>query len=181
MASPTTNGSGGGASVQSEHRREGVTLGTGQPVEVIQHRGAELVEAAVGQLHLGLNARRPCDVPALDTAGQVAQQRALADPSLAAQDQHPTLTFSHTVDQSMEGLAFAPPPYERGPRIAIRHSHPGRCLGATADRIARGENRSTVRIGGCQLAEGLKWIDLLGSRGRAERSSTDATELLSVS
>ena len=61
------------ASVQSEHRREGVTLGTGQPVEVIQHRGAELMEAAVGQLHLGLNARRPCDMPALDTAGQVRQ------------------------------------------------------------------------------------------------------------
>ena len=36
------------AGAQAEHRRERVALRGGQPVEVIQHRGAELMQAAVG-------------------------------------------------------------------------------------------------------------------------------------
>ena len=60
VASPTRNRSGAGPVAQAEHRRERVPLRGGQPVEVIQHRRAELMQAAVGQLHLRLDADGPC-------------------------------------------------------------------------------------------------------------------------
>ena len=69
------------AGAPAEHRRERVALGDGQPVELIQHRSAELMEAAVGELHLRLDADGPGDAPAGDTVGQVAEQRALAHPA----------------------------------------------------------------------------------------------------
>ena len=47
------------AGAPAEHGRERVALRGGEPVEVIEHRGAELVEAAVGQLDLRLDARPP--------------------------------------------------------------------------------------------------------------------------
>ena len=50
----------------AEHRRKRVALRDGQPVEVVQHGSAELMEAAVGQLHLRLNADGRRDVPADD-------------------------------------------------------------------------------------------------------------------
>ena len=69
-ASPTRNRSGAGPAALAEHRRERFPLRGGQPVEVIQHRPAELMEAAVGQLHLRLNTNGPRDVPAGDPLGQ---------------------------------------------------------------------------------------------------------------
>ena len=54
------------AGAQPEHGRERVALRDGQPVEVIQHRSAELMEAAVRQLHLRLHADRGRDAPAAD-------------------------------------------------------------------------------------------------------------------
>ena len=60
--------------------------GTGSRSRSIEHRRAELMQPAVGELHLGLDADRPRDVPAGDAVGQVAQQGALADARLAPQD-----------------------------------------------------------------------------------------------
>jgi hypothetical protein len=77
---------GGVAGTQPEHRRQGVPLGDGEPVEVVQQGRAQLVETAVGQLHLRLHANGPGDLPAGDPVGQVAQQGALAHPRLPAQD-----------------------------------------------------------------------------------------------
>jgi hypothetical protein len=68
----------------AEHGGERLALRVGERVEAIQHRPAKLVQAAVGQLHLRLCAHRPDDVPAGDTIREVAEQRALADPGLAA-------------------------------------------------------------------------------------------------
>ena len=51
---------------QPEHRRERVALRAGQPLEVLQHRRAELVQPAVGELHLRLDADGARDVPACD-------------------------------------------------------------------------------------------------------------------
>ena len=66
------------AGAEAEHRRERVALRGGKRLEVLEHRRAELVQAAVGQLHLRLDAGRRGDVPAGDAAGDVAQQGALA-------------------------------------------------------------------------------------------------------
>ena len=89
---PDQEAVGRGPGAQPEHRRERVALRDGQPVEVIQHRRAELVQAAVGELHLRLDADGLRDVPAVDPIGHVAEQRALADARLAAQDDDPAPT-----------------------------------------------------------------------------------------
>ncbi len=62
-----------GTGALAEHRREGFPLRDGQPVEVIEHRSAELVEAAVGQLHLRFDADGRRDVPAGDVLREITQ------------------------------------------------------------------------------------------------------------
>ena len=76
-----------GPGAPAEHRRErfaaaGRAAGRGES----SIGRAELMQAAVGQLHLRLDADGPRDVPAGDPLGQIAQQRALADARLAPQD-----------------------------------------------------------------------------------------------
>jgi hypothetical protein len=71
----------------AKHDGQGVALGGGQPVQVLQHRRAELMQAGVGQLHLRLHAHRSGDLPAGDPLGQVLEQRGLAHAGLPAQDQ----------------------------------------------------------------------------------------------
>ena len=53
----------------AEHSCERVALRDGQPLEVIQHRCAELVEAAVRELHLRLDADGVRQMPADDAIG----------------------------------------------------------------------------------------------------------------
>jgi hypothetical protein len=62
-----------GTGLLAEHRGEGFPLWDRQPVKVIQHRSAELVEAAIGQLHLRLDADGRRDVPAGDMLRQMTQ------------------------------------------------------------------------------------------------------------
>ena len=52
------------AGAEPEHRGERIALRDGQAIESIQHRRAELMEPAVGQLHLRLDAHGRRDVPA---------------------------------------------------------------------------------------------------------------------
>ena len=80
------------AGAQPEHRRERFALRDGQPVEAVEHGRAELMEAAVGELHLRLDADGRRDVPAVDPVGEVAEQRALAHARLSAQDDHSAAT-----------------------------------------------------------------------------------------
>ena len=91
-ASPTRNRSGAGPVLSPNTVASASPLRDWQPVEVIQHGRTKLVEAAVGQLHLRLDADGRRDVPAGDSIGQVAQQRALADACLAAQHRDSTPT-----------------------------------------------------------------------------------------
>ena len=57
---------------EAEDRRERVVLREGQPLEMVEHGRAELMEAAVGQLHLRLDPDRSRDTPAGDAIGQIA-------------------------------------------------------------------------------------------------------------
>ena len=75
----------------SEQRRQRVPLRVGEPVEAVEHRGAELVEAAVGQLDLGFIPAPAGDVPSVQLLGHVAEQGALADPRIAAENHHAAL------------------------------------------------------------------------------------------
>jgi hypothetical protein len=68
---------------------------------------AQRVQAGEGQLHLGLDARRPCDLASHRSCRQVPQECGLADARLAAEDQHVTLARAHTRDQPIEHTALA--------------------------------------------------------------------------
>ncbi|HET6988427.1 MAG TPA: hypothetical protein VFI00_17510 [Kribbella sp.] len=46
--------------VHPESSGQGVTLRSGQAIEMVQHRRAQLVQSGEGQLRLGLDARRSC-------------------------------------------------------------------------------------------------------------------------
>jgi hypothetical protein len=67
VASPDQKTIGRGADAKSEHGREHLALWHRQPVEVIQQRSAELVEAAVRELHLRLHPDSCRNTPAGDT------------------------------------------------------------------------------------------------------------------
>ena len=94
------------AGAPTEHGCERVALGGGQAVEVIQHRRAELVDAAVGELHLRLDANGRRDVPARDTLGYVVQQRALARAGFAAKDDNSAPTGERVGQDPVKCLAL---------------------------------------------------------------------------
>ena len=56
-----------------EHRRERVALRAGKPFEVVQHRRAKLMEPAVGELQLRLDADGRRSVPVGAAVGQIAE------------------------------------------------------------------------------------------------------------
>jgi hypothetical protein len=92
--------------VAPEHRRERVALRDGEPLEEIEHWCAELVQAAVAELHLGLRSDRPRDPPAVETVRQEGKQRALAEPCLPAHDEDPTPTGESIGQELVERLAL---------------------------------------------------------------------------
>jgi hypothetical protein len=98
---------GGRADAPAEYRGEGVALGDGQPVEVVQHGRTQLVEAGVGQFHLRLHAHGPGDLPAVDPVGQVVQQGAFAYARLAAEDDDSARTGERVGQESVERRTLA--------------------------------------------------------------------------
>jgi hypothetical protein len=94
VASPTRNRSGAGPVLRPNTVARASRWGTGSRSRW-SSMGAELVEAGTGQLHLRLDAHRPGDLPAVDPAGQIAQQGGLAHAGLAAQDRDAALTGQH--------------------------------------------------------------------------------------
>ena len=142
------------AGAAAEHRRERVPLRGGQPVQVVQHGRAELVQASVDQLHLRLDADGPCDVPASDLAGQVVQQRALAHARLAPQHGDPAPASERVGDKPVELLALAAASEERRGRAGIVTRRRPPCV--VPRLLAAGISRAYVcgRACGTPLAQG---------------------------
>ena len=107
---------------QPEHRRERVTLRSRQPVEMVQERGAQLMETAVGQLHLRLQAGHLGYLPAGELPGQIAEQCCLPDARVATQYQDPARAGQYFGDQPVECLALAAPSQQ--PRVVPPHFAP---------------------------------------------------------
>jgi hypothetical protein len=78
-----------------------------QLVEVVQQGRAQLMQAAVGQVHFRLHPDGGRDLPAGDPAGQVGQQSALAHASLAAQDEDATRTREHVGRKPVQRFTLA--------------------------------------------------------------------------
>ena len=111
------------AGAAAEHRRQRVALRCGQPLEMVEHGRAELVESAVGELHLRLDSHGLRDVPAGDTAGEVGEQSALSDAGLSAQHDDAAATVERVGQEPVERFTFGTtsqelhrrPPYKRAP------------------------------------------------------------------
>ena len=82
---------GGSASLQPERHTQRIPLRTGQPVQPVEHRRAQLMQPRERELHLRLNTRNPDDPTPQRPLGHVLQKRRLADPRLAAHHQHRAL------------------------------------------------------------------------------------------
>jgi hypothetical protein len=90
------------ALVHAEDDRERVTLLAGQSLDPVGHRPAQLMQPGVGELHLGLDTRRARDRAPRCPLGKVVEQRCLADPRLAVQDEHGALARAHVGEQPVE-------------------------------------------------------------------------------
>jgi hypothetical protein len=65
------------------------------------------MQAGIGELHLGLDPRYPCDLASLRDGRQIPEQGGLANASLTAQDQHTTLARTRFYYESIQHLALA--------------------------------------------------------------------------
>src|SRR5262245_13781111 len=80
--------------------------------EVVEHGCAELVQPALGQLRLRLDAHGPGEACPLRAVGDVAEQRALADAGLPAQHQDPAATGGRIRQELVEDLTLGLAPAE---------------------------------------------------------------------
>ena len=79
------------------------------------------MKAGERELHLGLDARRSRDPAPRCRLQDVLQQRRLADPGLAAQDQHRALSRPRLLQLKVQRLALAAPPTQ--PRLGLNAGH----------------------------------------------------------
>jgi hypothetical protein len=94
---------------QAERGSQCVALRHRNPVEVVQHRGAQLMQSGEGQLHLRVHTGRPRYPASARPFGQIIEQHRLAHARIAAYHQHPALPRPDRVDQPVEHVAFAVP------------------------------------------------------------------------
>ena len=106
---------GRGARSQPECRPEGVALRAREPVQPLQVRAAELVQAGVGELHLGLDTGGTADPAAGRMVEEELEQRGLADSGLSAQNQGPATARLHGGDEAGQRLALASSPQQARP------------------------------------------------------------------
>ena len=97
------------AASQAEHDLHGLPLRRRKPLQPVEQRPAQLMQAGEGQLHIRLDPHRPHDGRIRRRRDQVFQQRRLADPGLSPQHQRPALTAPDRRDQVIQQRAFASP------------------------------------------------------------------------
>jgi hypothetical protein len=99
-----------GVEAQPQRAAQGRRLGRGQALEEVQARAHELVHARERQLVLGLDADAAQQRHVRGAVGGVLEQRALADPGLAAQHERGAALAACALQQRIEGrlLRLAP-------------------------------------------------------------------------
>jgi len=100
---------------QAERDGERVPLRPRERVEAVEQRRAELTDPRERQ-HLGLGARDLLDAERDRLPGRVPQQRRLADPGLAADDDDPAAPVPGVPEQPVEQVALVGPAQEPGRR-----------------------------------------------------------------
>src|SRR5215216_6867496 len=77
------------------------------------------MQSGVGEFHLGLAARNPCDTATGRARFQVVEQCGLADPGLASHHEHLTPPRPCASDQIVEDRALAAPAVQRSDAITL--------------------------------------------------------------
>src|SRR5262249_40056493 len=132
---------------QSEDRRHCIALWGGEALEAIQHRRAQLVQPAVGELHLRLDADRRGDTPAGCAPGDVVEECALACARVAPKDDDAAAARGCVDQNPLENLALRVTPEERHGRPSLRASS----LYACAVGLLRSETSTSD--------QGAHWCD----------------------
>jgi hypothetical protein len=95
-----------------EHRRERVVLSWGEAIDEVEHRRTELMQPAVGELHLGLDADGIRDTESLGVRGQITEERGLARAWLTTEHDGSALTGANVGQELVEHLTLRLPPQE---------------------------------------------------------------------
>jgi hypothetical protein len=111
----------GVAVAQAERGFERVALGSGQTLEAIRERGAQLLQPRERELHLRLDARRPGHRTSGGAAREIGQQRALSDPGLPTQHQRAARARAHARHQLIQCRALAASTQQPRSRVHSRH------------------------------------------------------------
>ena len=159
---------------QAERGRERVALWLRQPRQATEQGGAELVERGERQLHLRFHAGRPEQPQVPRRPGCIVQQRALADPGLAADHQDTAAPSPDRMEEPVEYPAFSVPVEERqgrsGERTEVRHGQPSRCsscrtrlTNGSVYHPSPGDQTHIWRSGGRGLARSLRARSRCGS------------------
>ena len=96
----------GSALLQAERDLQRGALGRRQRLQPVEQRRAQMMQAGERELHLGLHAHRPRDATPGRLAGDVLQQRRLADTRLAAQHQRRALADPDARQQPVQHRAL---------------------------------------------------------------------------
>jgi hypothetical protein len=103
------------ARADAERGPQRITLRRREPVEVSQHRRAQLVQPGEREFHLRLHADGAHHPAPRRVPGQVVEQRCLAHAGLTAHHQHLARACPYRLDQPVKHAAFAAaPPQRRG-------------------------------------------------------------------
>ena len=111
------------AVAHAERRAQRLALRARKALQPIRERRAQLMQPGERELHLRLDARRPGDAAAGRVLHQIAQQRALADAGLAAQQERPARARAHGRHELVQRLALPAPAEQSAPRIRRRRGH----------------------------------------------------------
>ncbi len=109
---------------QPERAAEGSRLRARQAVECAEHGTQQLVQAAEGDLDLGLDAARPQHDGIAGGRHRVIEQRALADARFAANHERRALSHTHTRKQGVDLLALGNASEQHPPILLRRREAP---------------------------------------------------------
>ena len=103
------------ALIEPQRDAESRRLRRGQPLDVMESRPQELVQAGIGELELGLHSTRLEHVHVRGPLAGVLEQSGLADARLAAQDERPAPRPAGVLEQRPDLGALAIAPVQHGP------------------------------------------------------------------
>jgi hypothetical protein len=96
-------------SAHAERRAQGIALWSGQMLQTIQDRCAQLLQTGVCELHLRLHTGRAGQATARGLPGQIIQQRRLAHARLTVHHKSPAFTGADGREESVQHIAFGAP------------------------------------------------------------------------